>query len=204
MMKRVLVLFAHPNPSQSRINVKMAKAASKIDGVTVCDLYADYPRFKINVEREQQLLVSHDVVVMQFPFYWYSTPALLKEWQDLVLEFGFAYGTDGDKLAGKSLLVATTAGGGADAYKADGCNHFPIRQLLTPIEQTANLCQMPYLPPFVLYSALAAANSERAAWHIKRYETLLSVLRDDSLDVNAVSGLAVLPDVLPLRVEDRR
>ena len=203
-MKSVLVLFAHPNPSQSRINVKMAKAAGKIDGVTVCDLYAEYPRFKINVEKEQQSLVSHDVVVMQFPFYWYSTPALLKEWQDLVLEFGFAYGTDGDKLAGKSLVVATTAGGAADAYQVDGCNHFPIRQLLAPIEQTANLCQMPYLPPCVLYGSLAAANSERASSHIKRYETLLSVLRDDSLDVNALSGLGVLPDVLPLRAENRR
>ena len=65
---------------------------------------------KIDVRAEQELLVSHDVIVSQHPFYWYSSPALLKEWQDLVLEHGWAYGRGGTKLTGKILFNAITAG----------------------------------------------------------------------------------------------
>jgi Flavodoxin-like fold len=65
-----------------------------------------YPDFHINVAREQELLTLHDVIVFQHPLYWYSYPAILKEWQDLVLESGFAFGHMGTRLAGKLLLHA--------------------------------------------------------------------------------------------------
>lgn len=187
-MSRILVLFAHPNQSQSKVNVPMARMAGDTDGVTCVDLYAEYPRFKIDVAREQERLLEHDVIVMQFPFYWYSTPALLKEWQDLVLEFGFAYGRDGDKLAGKRLLPAITAGGAEHAYSAQGTNHFPIRTLLTPLEQTANLCQMHYLPPLVLFAALSASADDRVQQHVQLYRRLLEGLRDDTLDTSRVDA----------------
>ena len=92
---KTLVLFAHPAHRHSRTNRLMLEAARRIAGVTIVDLYADYPRFEIDVEREQQRLLEHDAIVFQFPLYWYSTPSLLKEWQDLVLEHGFAYGEHG-------------------------------------------------------------------------------------------------------------
>ena len=61
-------------------------------------LYAAYPDFMIDVKREQQLLLDHDIIVLQHPFYWYSSPAIIKEWLDLVLENGWAYGTGGSNL----------------------------------------------------------------------------------------------------------
>lgn len=70
----------------------------------------------IDVERKQNLLLEHDRIVFQFPFFWYSTPAILKEWQDKVLEYGWAYGADGKKLHGKECLVVTSTGGPAGAY----------------------------------------------------------------------------------------
>ncbi len=108
---RVLVLFAHPAQRKKSINLAMADRARLVEGITVADLYAEYPRFSIDVDREQRRLLTHDVIVFQFPLFWYSTPALLKQWQDLVLEYGFAYGPAGKKLAGKHALVCVTTGG---------------------------------------------------------------------------------------------
>ena len=96
--RRVLILLAHPSPDESEVNLPMIRASAKLEGVTVLDLYAEYPDFVIDVEREQARLREHDIIVFQFPLYWYSVPALLKGWQDLVLEYGFAYGSGGEAL----------------------------------------------------------------------------------------------------------
>ena len=117
----------------------MAGRAKEVDGLTFVDLYAEYPRFDINVEREQERLLAHDVIVFQFPMFWYSTPSIVKEWLDLVLEHGFAYGTGGKALAGKTMMLALTAAGPADAYAKEGYQHYPIRTFLTPLEQSARL-----------------------------------------------------------------
>ena len=80
MAKRVLIQFAHPALQKSRVNRRLIAAVSNLENVTVNDLYEEYPDFSVNVKREQDLLRSHDIVVFQHPFYWYSSPALLKEW----------------------------------------------------------------------------------------------------------------------------
>ena len=159
---RVLILFAHPSQERSEVNLPLYRASAGREGVTRVDLYGDYPDYRIDINREQQRLLEHDIIVFMFPLYWYSTPSLLKEWQDLVLEYGFAYGSDGTKLHGKTFLCALTAGGPADAYRVDGFNHFTIRELLQPLEQTAHLTGMNYLPPFALFGSRTAAR--RAAY----------------------------------------
>ena len=92
---KILVLHAHPRSNASVVQRAMLRAIAGLDGVTLVDLYADYPDFDIDVAREQQRLLAHDVIVLQHPFYWYSSPAIIKEWQDLVLENGWAYGPGG-------------------------------------------------------------------------------------------------------------
>ena len=91
--RRILVLFAHPALEKSRVNRRLMRGIDHMDGVTFHDLYEAYPRLDIDVAHEQTLLTEHDVVVFQHPMYWYSTPAILKEWQDLVLQHGWAYGS---------------------------------------------------------------------------------------------------------------
>lgn len=69
---------------------------------------------------EQRKLVSADAVVLQFPLWWYGTPAILKGWFDRVFVSGFAFGKDpqtGRRLryeqgpfTGKRALVVTTLG----------------------------------------------------------------------------------------------
>ena len=68
----------------------------RLRGVTFHDLYELYPDFDVQVEQEQELLISHDMIILQHPFYWYSCPPLLKQWIDLVLEHGWAYGKEGE------------------------------------------------------------------------------------------------------------
>lgn len=131
-------------------------------GVTFHDLYETYPDFYIDVKKEQTLLLQHDVIVLMHPFYWYSVPSLLKEWFDLVLEHGFAYGETGTALRGKKLLSVITTAGSAASYQPDGSNRFTIQQLLEPINQTAFLCGMQYLPPIAFHGVLQMSATEIA------------------------------------------
>jgi glutathione-regulated potassium-efflux system ancillary protein KefG len=185
---RVLILFAHPALRKSRVNKRLLAAVEGLDGVEVNDLYQHYPDFDIAVAREQQLLLDHDVVVLQHPFYWYSTPAILKEWQDLVLEHGWAYGRDGHALQGKVLLSAVSTGAPETAYTAGGSNRFTMRQLLAPIEQTAGLCGMQFLPPFVVHGT-HALTEEGIDRHAADYRRVLEGLRDGRVPVDRAAGL---------------
>ena len=51
--RRILVLLAHPSLDRSEVNRPMAEAARGIEGVTLVDLYAEYPDFQIDIDREQ-------------------------------------------------------------------------------------------------------------------------------------------------------
>ncbi len=190
--RRILLLFAHPSLDRSEANGPMAEAVRELDGITLVDLYAEYPDFQIDIEREQQRLLEHDVIVFQHPLYWYSTPAILKEWQDLVLEHGFAYGTNGTALHGKIFFHAITAGGIESAYRAEGINHFTIRELLQPLEQMARLCGMTYLPAFALFGARTAVEEGRINQHVADWTRLLEALRDDRLDIDVAQDLPQL------------
>ena len=159
-----------------------------LPGITFHDLYEAYPEFLIDVEREQALLTDHDIVVLQHPFFWYSTPALVKEWEDLVLEHGWAYGSRGHALRGKVMLSAITTGGREDAYCAEGYNRFTMRQLLAPIEQTARLCGMDYLAPFVVHGTLGL-EPEDIETHVAEYRRTIEALRDGGLDLDKARDL---------------
>lgn len=184
---KVLVLYAHPSPQRSEVNQHLFKAAKKVEGVTVIDLYHEYPTYHINIDKEQQRLVDHDVIIFQFPLYWYSTPAILKEWQDLVLEYGFAYGHEGTALHGKKFLCSLSAGGKADAYQTDGYNHFTIRELLHPLEQMATLTGMQYLAPFALFGARTAQEDGRVKSHVGNWSSLLTKLVANEIDFEQAS-----------------
>jgi glutathione-regulated potassium-efflux system ancillary protein KefG len=179
---RILILFAHPALEKSRIQRQLIKAAQGIEAVTIHDLYETYPNFQINIQAEQKLLLDHDLIVFQHPFYWYSSPALLKEWQDVVLEYGFAYGHKGTALHGKQFLSVISTGGGDQAYRREGNNRFTIREFLAPFEQTARLCGMEYLPPFVV-QGVYQLSKEAIAGHAEHYRQTLLALRDCTLDI---------------------
>jgi putative NADPH-quinone reductase len=201
-MARLIVYYAHPGHKHSHVNRFMAGAAKQVDGITYADLYRDYPRFNIDVDIEQQRLLDHDVVLLQFPLFWYSTPSILKEWQDLVLEHGFAYGAGGTRLEGKILMLAITAAGPEDAYTSGGYQHYPLRDFLRPLEQTARLCGMHFPPPYTLYASLRAPAAGEVEPHVIGYRRLLEAIRDDRFDWGDANRAEVLDyATLPITVE---
>jgi glutathione-regulated potassium-efflux system ancillary protein KefG len=202
---RVLVLFAHPRLSASIVQKSLYAALDGIDGVTRHDLYAAYPHFAIDVAREQALLLEHDLLILQHPFYWYSAPAIMKEWLDLVLELGWAYGPGGDKLHRKFLMNAISTGGAEGAYRSTGRNRFRVTELLSPFDQSAHLCGMAYLEPFIVFAGRWLGQDELAD-AARRYRELVQGLADGSIDPmhRIPKGYRLPLAFADHRVEDRR
>ncbi|MCP9850378.1 NAD(P)H-dependent oxidoreductase [Cyanobium sp. Morenito 9A2] len=188
---RVLVLFAHPAFHNSRVNRRLVQAIEGVEGITLHDLDEHYPSFHIDVAREQELLRRHDLIVFQHPFYWYSSPAILKGWQDLVLEHGFAYGEGGNALRGKRCLSAITTGGPKEAYCPQGANRFSILELLAPFQQTAALCGMDYLPPLVVFGTHRLREAADLDPHADDYRSLLVVPISNRLGLGSVLGYLI-------------
>jgi len=191
-MKKVLILFAHPAIARSTMNRAMKEAVTGLDGVTIHDLYNCYPDFYIDVGCEQRLCEEHDVIIFQHPFYWYSTPSIIKEWLDLVLQHGWAYGSEGRALEGKHYCHALTAGGDDTTYSSQGANLFTIGELLAPYRATANLCRLRWLPPFAVLGIHRGLPDQLIRSHASNYRRVVTALRDEQLDLQAVSDAAYL------------
>ena len=172
LMERTLILFCHPALETSRANRALMEGVLGMEGVTFHDLYEEYPDFQIDIEREKDLVESHDRIVFQFPFFWYSTPALMKEWFDVVLQYGWAYGASGTALHGKKAKVVTTTGATYEAYCEAGHNRYTTDELLRPLEQTAVLCGMEWQEPLVVYNALHL-DAGAMAKEVERYRNCL-------------------------------
>lgn len=199
-MARVLILFAHPALEKSRVHRRLLREVPGITGITFNDLYEQYPDFTIDVPREQALLLDHDLIILQYPMFWYSTPAIIKQWLDLVLEHGWAYGTKGTMLRGKRVLSLVTTGGGATAYQHEGYNRATIREFLLPVEQSFRLCKMVVLPPFVIHGThqMTPESIEQIAG---QYRRLLALLRDDLLGGEELIDEPSLNNALRARLE---
>ncbi|MFF5633691.1 NAD(P)H-dependent oxidoreductase [Streptomyces sp. NPDC012825] len=118
-----------------------------------------------DVRAEQEKLLWADAVVLQFPLWWYTMPAILKGWVDRVFTHHFAYGVGehsdtryGERfgegtLAGRRALLSVTVGGPRSHYAARGING-PIDDLLFPIQHgVLHYPGLDVLPPFVVYGA---------------------------------------------------
>lgn len=116
-----------------------------------------------DIAREQDKLRWADAVILQFPLWWFSMPAILKGWVERVYAYGFAYGVGehsdshwGDRygegtLAGKRAMLMVTAGGWESHYSPRGING-PMEDILFPIHH--GILYYPgfdVLPPFVVY-----------------------------------------------------
>ena len=175
----ILVLVAHPELEQSRVNSRLLHDARALQAgdpagrYAVRDLYALYPDYLIDVAAEQQALAAARLVVWQQPVHWYGMPPLLKLWLDDVLAFGWAYGPGGNALRGKDLWLVATTGGPEDSYRPDSYNRYFFDAFLPPYEQTAALCGMRFLPPLLLHGAHKASEAEIAN-HSGAYTARLS------------------------------
>lgn len=175
-MKKTLIIFGHRTPSESIFGKKLFESTIELASVTRRVLLDEYPTMKIDGDRERDLLISHENIILQFPFYWYSSPAIVKEWLDEVLARGWAYG-GGQALAGKKLLIAISTGGPEKVYQHNGANKFTIDELLRPFEQTANLCGMQWQRPFVMYG-VRYLDDQAVDEYCERYQKKISDLSE--------------------------
>jgi glutathione-regulated potassium-efflux system ancillary protein KefF len=155
----ILVLAAHPDWRDSRVNRQLLAAARTAAGVRVHDLYSQYPDYDIDVAAEQSAAGAAGLIVLLHPIQWYSMPALLKLWLDEVLTYGWAYGAGGTALQGKDLWLVATTGAPERSYHPQGYNRYFFDAFLPPYEQTAALCGMRFLPPLVLHGARSASET---------------------------------------------
>ena len=188
-MKKILINFAHPLKSKSKINMALRETIADLENVTINDLYDNYPDFTINIRREQKLCLDNDIIIFQHPFYWFQAPAIIKEWLDLVLEYGWAYGRGGKALEGKLLLQVITAGGNKESYCNEGENRFTIAELTTSFRAIANHCSMDWISPFTVLGIHKGLSDEEVAMHSSSYRKFIEALRDDEIDMYAARAV---------------
>lgn len=192
-MAKILLVVAHPALEKSRNNIRLMKAAAAVDQVQVRDLYELYPRFYINTQKEQEYLEQHDVIILQHPFYWYSIPALMKQYLDTVFTHGWAYGKGVNKLKDKIIFNAITTSGTRESYSEEEHNRFPLASYLVPVNQLAFVCKMRYLPPFVMHES-GKADASASSLHAKHFKTLLRMFSNNDFDPEALKALEYLND----------
>ena len=107
----------------------------------------------------------------------------MKEWLDLVLENGWAYGKQGRALKGKLFLQALTAGGDDSTYQKDGNNELTIGELTSPYRAIAKLCQMEWIHPFAVLGIHRGLSDETINAHAGDYRRAVIALRDETLDI---------------------
>lgn len=156
-----LVLFAHPHPSKSVTTRSLLSVLQARDGIVVRSLYDLYPDYDIDVAAEQRALEQADVLILLSPVNWYSVPAMMKHWFDVVLTHGWAHGQGATALKGKSVWWVASTGADRSAYTSLGPHMRAFDDFVSPIEYMARYCGMGWLPPFVVYAGLHASAEER-------------------------------------------
>jgi putative NADPH-quinone reductase len=144
-MSKTLILLAHPNIENSVGNKTVINAVKDLENVSVRDLAALYPDFNIDVKAEQEAMAQADLIILQYPIYWYNMPPILKQWFDKVLTYGFAFG-EGSKVTGKSIMASVTVGSPENAYPKG-----EMERLLIAIKASAAFCKLNYLPHIASY-----------------------------------------------------
>jgi putative NADPH-quinone reductase len=144
-MKRILVVAAHDHMVDSVMNKRIVEGIrAKMPDAVIDDLDAIYGDNVVDVKAEQDKLVAADIIVLQFPLYWYSMPGLMHRWMEYVFVHGFSHGSKGKALQGKTLVASFTTGAPAVAYTKTGPTKHTLEELMIPLECTCALTSMHY------------------------------------------------------------
>lgn len=145
-MIKVLIIYGHTDPKGSVANKKILEVvAQKMPEAEIATLADLYPDFNIDAEREQKRLLDADIIVFEFPVFWYSDPSLLHRYVEQVFTYGFAHGGTKYMLEGKKLLLSFTTGAPEEMYCKDGGFGYTVDELIViPIKAMCNLCKIDY------------------------------------------------------------
>lgn len=163
---KTLVIVAHPHLTNSTTEAFLKAAAANENNVIWHELKAPF-----DPPQEQELLKSATRIVFQFPMYWYSAPAILKQWLDEVLDSRI---TSNQILKGRQLGIVTTLAHSASAFQPGASQQYTIAEILRPYEALAHSLGMKFLPPFPIYQFAQQDEVERQLLFI-RYQQYLTV-----------------------------
>jgi NAD(P)H dehydrogenase (quinone) len=135
--------------------------------------------FVPEVKAEMEKLAWAELVIFQFPLWWFSLPAILKGWVDRVFAMGFSYGPQQRHATGifrgKRAMLAFTTGGPPASYVAGGPNG-DMDELIRHIQYgMLHFVGMDVLPPFIAYGAARVSAEQRAAYLEAYRERLLNI-----------------------------
>lgn len=150
-MKKLIVV-THPHLENSIINQRWVEELEKYpEEFVIHQLYKEYPTANIDSQKEQQLLEKFETIIFQFPVYWFSSPPLLKQWTDDVYTYGWAYGSQGNKMRNKKIAIALSVGGFQEDYTPQGRNQVTLHELLFPFKTTAKYVHANYIDHYYAF-----------------------------------------------------
>jgi NAD(P)H dehydrogenase (quinone) len=135
---------------------------------------------KEDIRAEQKKVLWADVLILQFPLWWFSLPAIIKGWVDRVFAMGFAYGGgrvyDTGVFKGKQAMLVLTTGGAASSYTSNGRNDELSKNLFHIEHGILFFTGFTVLPRFVAWSVARASPEERQKY-LNEYRDRLLALR---------------------------
>ncbi|MCP5367557.1 MAG: NAD(P)H-dependent oxidoreductase [Hyphomicrobiales bacterium] len=164
--------------------------------------------FAPDIRHQLDLLLAADLLILQFPLWWFGLPAILKGWVDRVFAAGVTYGGDvgwfsKGRFRGRRAMVAMTTGGGADSFAADGLSG-ALDVVLWPIQNgMLNFVGFDVLPPYIAYSPARVDAAARAALLADYEARLRAVETTPPLRFHPLEdfdGRRLKPGVAPLTV----
>ncbi|MHC8319967.1 NAD(P)H-dependent oxidoreductase [Pseudomonas sp. GB2N2] len=144
-----------------------------------------------DIQQELDKLLWADLLILNFPIYWFSTPAILKGWIDRVLVSGVCYGGkrfyDQGGLAGKKALVTVTLGGRQHMF-GEGAIHGPLEDMLRPLLRgTLAYVGLDVLPPFVAWHVPYISAEAREQFLVDYRQRLENLEQDSPLEFPRLS-----------------
>ena len=133
-----------------------------------------------DLKQEQEKILWSDVVIFQFPLWWFGMPAMLKGWFDRILTAGFAFENgewfDTGLLKPRKAMLSLTTQSSIVDYSKRGM-HEDIHQYLKPINHSLRFVGFTILDPFIIYGVGNLNEPERKQQIKKLQEHLLNIIR---------------------------
>ncbi|EPC7179346.1 MULTISPECIES: NAD(P)H-dependent oxidoreductase [Acinetobacter calcoaceticus/baumannii complex] len=171
-----LLILAHPYYTQSIANKTIVNELIKTyPDLEVRDIFQLYPDYKIDVSAEQEALLRHDTIILQYPMFWFNMPAILKLWFDEVFTYQFAYGSQGDKLKDKKVIISMTVGQKEANMVNDQENL--IDSFLKSVQHSIQYTQMQLSGTFLLYDVSPLSGNPESKIKLEAVEHSHKVLK---------------------------
>lgn len=175
------------NPVSDRHNFLSVKDPEYLK-LQIEEAYAtEHNTFAPYIEEEMRKVESCDLMIFQFPLWWFSLPAILKGWVDRVMAMGRAYGNghiyDSGRFRGKRALLSLTTGGPVEAYLKGGFNG-DMDAILRPIQRgILQFLGFDVLAPQIHYGPVRASEEECRTWLAGWEQRLLRISAELPIEV---------------------